>query len=449
MGTEYSVFMIILAFFLIFLNAFFVLSEFSIVKIRKSKIEELVKDDVKNSAIALEIVNNLDTYLSATQLGITLSSLALGWIGEPAFSKFIEYPLKHIFGASNLFVSSVGFVIAFTLITLLHVVLGELVPKSIAISNSEKVTLKIVKPLYIFWVIFSPVIKSFDFLARLALKILGIKSLKENELTHSEEEIRIIVGESLKGGVLDSTESEIIQNAVSFSDTIAKEIMTPRRDIVCLNKQDDFEDNLKVIQNSNFTRFLYIDDNKDNVVGIIHVRDILLNKLNIKSEKKDFDNFDDIVRPIMIVPENNSISKILSRMNKERVSAALVVDEYGGTSGLITMEDIVEELVGDINDEHDIEDNVEFKKINENSYEIIGRFCVEDFENLMESNFDEELEQVTIGGYVFNLFERLPQVGDIIEDNKFIYEVIKMNATSIQTLKVSKKNILDKENLED
>lgn len=439
MGTEFSVFMMLLAFFLIFLNAFFVLSEFSIVKIRKSKIEEFVKDDVDNSAIALEIVNNLDTYLSATQLGITLSSLALGWIGEPAFSRIIEYPLKHFFGASNLFISSVSFIVAFTFITLLHVVLGELVPKSIAIANTEKVVLKIVKPLYIFWVIFSPIIKTFDFLAAFALKMLGLKNLKESA-THSEEEIRIIVGESLKGGVLDSTESEIIQNAVSFSDTIAKEIMTPRSDMVCLNKQDSLEENLEVIKTSKFTRFVYIDDDKDNVIGIIHVRDILLNDLK-NENTRDFDN---IARSIMIVPENNSISKILTMMNKERVSAALVVDEYGGTSGLITMEDIVEELVGDINDEHDEELSAEFKKLSENSYEIIGRFEVEDFENLMNFSFDEELEQVTIGGYVFNLFERLPNVGDIIEDDYFTYEVTEMNATSIQSLKVSRKNILQK-----
>lgn len=438
MGTEFSVFMMLLAFFLIFLNAFFVLSEFSIVKIRKSKIEEFVKDDVDNSAIALEIVNNLDTYLSATQLGITLSSLALGWIGEPAFSRIIEYPLKHFFGASNLFISSVAFIIAFTFITLLHVVLGELVPKSIALASTEKVVLKIVKPLYIFWVIFSPIIKTFDFLAAIALRLLGLKNLKENVLTHSEEEIRIIVGESLKGGVLDSTESEIIQNAVSFSDTIAKEIMTPRSDMICLNKQASLEENLEVIKTSKFTRFVYIDDDKDNVIGIIHVRDILLNDLK-NENARDFDN---IARSIMIVPENNSISKILTMMNKERVSAALVVDEYGGTSGLITMEDIVEELVGDINDEHDEELVTEFKKLNDNSYEIIGRFEVEDFENLMDFEFDEDLEQVTIGGYVFNLFERLPNVGDIIEDEYFTYEVTKMNATSIQSLKVSRKNIL-------
>lgn len=425
--------MVILAAVFIFLNGFFVLSEFSIVKVRKSRLEELVKDKVPNAKLAYKMSNSLDTYLSATQLGITLSSLALGWIGEPAVANLIEAPLKTYFGIDGVAVHTIAFIIAFTLITLLHVVLGELVPKSVAIAKAEKSVLFIAKPLYMFWVIFFPVIRTFDFIASLSLKAIGIKPAKDSELAHSEEEIKIIVGESLKGGVLDSMESEIIKNAVDFSDTVAKEIMTPRKDMVCLNKQKSFEENMKVIEESKYTRFPYVDGSKDIVLGMIHIRDILQNNL------RDIDtNLDKIVRKFIIVPENSSISKILVMMNKDRISAALVVDEYGGTAGLLTMEDIIEEILGDINDEHD-DKSQDYKKLSDDVFEFNGRFEIEAVEEIMDISFDEETEQLTIGGYVFNLFERLPIVGDKIDDENCIYEVTKMDGASIGTVKVTLK----------
>ncbi|QKF70234.1 HlyC/CorC family transporter [Campylobacter hyointestinalis subsp. lawsonii] len=438
MDTEPFI-MVILAAVFIFLNGFFVLSEFSIVKVRKSRLEELVKDKVPNAKLAYKMSNSLDTYLSATQLGITLSSLALGWVGEPAVANLIETPLKTYFGIDGIAVHTIAFIIAFTLITLLHVVLGELVPKSVAIAKAEKSVLFIAKPLYIFWVIFFPVIRTFDFIASLSLKTIGIKPAKDSELAHSEEEIKIIVGESLKGGVLDSMESEIIKNAVDFSDTVAKEIMTPRKDMVCLNKQKSFEENMKAIEDSKYTRFPYIDGSKDIVLGMIHIRDILQNNLrNIDT------NLDNIVRKFIIVPENSSISKILVMMNKDRISAALVVDEYGGTAGLLTMEDIIEEIVGDINDEHDDKDQ-NYKKIADDTYEFNGRFEIESVEEIMGICFDEETEQLTIGGYVFNLFERLPIVGDKIDDENCIYEVTKMDGASIGAVKVTLLNSNDNE----
>lgn len=425
--------MVILAAVFIFLNGFFVLSEFSIVKVRKSRLEELVKDKVPNAKLAYKMSNSLDTYLSATQLGITLSSLALGWIGEPAVANLIEAPLKTYFGIDGVAVHTIAFIIAFTLITLLHVVLGELVPKSVAIAKAEKSVLFIAKPLYMFWVIFFPVIRTFDFIASLSLKATGIKPAKDSELAHSEEEIKIIVGESLKGGVLDSMESEIIKNAVDFSDTVAKEIMTPRKDMVCLNKQKSFEENMKVIEESKYTRFPYVDGSKDIVLGMIHIRDILQNNL------RDIDtNLDKIVRKFIIVPENSSISKILVMMNKDRISAALVVDEYGGTAGLLTMEDIIEEILGDINDEHD-DKSQDYKKLSDDVFEFNGRFEIEAVEEIMDISFDEETEQLTIGGYVFNLFERLPIVGDKIDDENCIYEVTKMDGASIGAVKVTLK----------
>lgn len=432
MDTDHSFIMLILAFVFILLNAFFVLSEFSIVKVRKTRLEELVKDKIPNAKLALDMSNKLDTYLSATQLGITLSSLALGWIGEPAVAWFIEKPMVAIFHMNEVAIHSIAFIVAFTLITLLHVVIGELVPKSIAIAKAEKAALFVSKPLHIFWIIFSPVIKIFDLLSIGILKLIGIKRAKDSDLKHSEEEIKIIASESLKGGVLDSLETEIIKNAVDFSDTVAKEIMTPRKELICLNKQKSFDENYKIILESKFTRFPYIDGNKDNVLGMIHIRDIL--------GQKDIKNFDHIMRKILIVPENSSIAKILPMMNKERLFAAVVIDEYGGTAGFITMEDIVEEIFGDINDEHD-ENQPIYKKLGENIFEFRGRSEIEVVEDIMNISFDDETEQMTIGGYVFNLLGCLPIVGDKIEDENCIYEVLKMDGRSIYSLKVIKKEV--------
>lgn len=429
MDTDSSGLMLILAFVFVLLNAFFVLSEFAIVKIRKSKLEELSKDGVKNAKMAYEITNSLDSYLSATQLGITISSLALGWIGEPAVAMLIEKPINSIFEANATVIHSVSFIISFTFITLLHVVLGELVPKSVAIATPEKSVLFVAKPLHAFWVIFKPFIAVFDFLAGGILKLIGIRPAGENEIAHSEEEIKIIVAESLKGGVLDSIETQIIKNAVDFSDTVAKEIMTPRKQMICLNAQKSYDENYKKVIESKYTRFPYIDGSKDSVLGMIHIRDIL------QSDKKDFNK---IVRKILIVPENSSIASILSMMNKERISAALVIDEYGGTSGLITMEDIIEEVLGDINDEHD-ESEVKFRSIKDGIYELVGTYEIEDFEEITGVDFDDDVEEITIGGYVFNLIGRLPKVGDKTEDENFIYEVLKMDGNIIQTLKAIKK----------
>ncbi|EAL52793.1 transporter, putative [Campylobacter upsaliensis RM3195] len=428
--TSYSIFMIFVAFVLVFLNGFFVLSEFSIVKVRRSKLEEMVKEKKPNAKKALDVTSKLDTYLSACQLGITLSSLALGWIGEPAIAKMLETPLLKL-GLNAVLIHTIAFVIAFSIITLLHVVLGELVPKSIAIAIADKVVLWVARPLHWFWILFLPCIKIFDILAALTLKIFGIKPAKEHELTHSEEEIKIIASESQKGGVLDEFETEIIRNAVDFSDTVAKEVMTPRKDMICLNKQKSYSENMQIICEHKHTRFPYIDGSKDTILGMVHIRDIVQNELNTKSE-----NLDNFVKPLILVPENLSISKVLVMMNKERSHTALVIDEYGGTAGLLTMEDIMEEIIGEIKSEHE-EDN--YKKLADNIYEFQGRCDIEKVEELLLITYDEDLEQVTIGGYVFNLLGRLPVVGDRIEDELCYYEVKKMDGNSIERVKVVKK----------
>lgn len=431
-NAGYSTLMILAALFFVFLNAFFVLCEFSIVKVRHSKLEQLLKEKKGGAKQALEISSNLDTYLSACQLGITLSSLALGWLGEPAIARLLSAWLENTTLSPTL-THTISIAIAFALITLLHVVLGELVPKSVAIALADKTALLVARPLHIFWLLFYPLIKTFDFLAMLSLKFIGIKPAKESETVHSDEEIKIIASESQRGGVLDEFETEIIRNAVDFSDIVAKEVMTPRKDMICLNKNKSYDENMKIVSEYKHTRFPYINDSKDSILGMIHIRDLMKNEI-VGGQKR----LDDFVRPMFLVPENVSISKILIRMNKERTHTALVVDEYGGTAGLITMEDIMEEIVGDINDEHD--DKIEdYKKLSDDIYEFKGRYDIESVEELLNIVYPEDLDQVTIGGYVFNLLGRLPVVGDKAEDELCYYEVKRMDGNAIDKVKVMKK----------
>lgn len=422
-----SIGMLLLALFLVFLNAFFVLSEFAIVKVRRSKLEELSKSGKKNAELALKISNSLDTYLSATQLGITLSSLALGWIGEPALARLLEGSFSVIFGDNPILLHTISFIIAFTIITLLHVVLGEIVPKSIAIAKAEQSSLLVARPLYLFWMLFYPLIKFFDILAAFVLKNIGIQPSGEHDNAHSDEELKIIVTESLKGGFIDSVEGEIIKNAVNLSDTVAKEIMTPRRDIVCIDSEMSYEENMEVVTTTRHTRYPYCHEDKDNITGMIHIRDLLNNMLS-----KEPKPLKDLERPIIVVPENASISDILIQMNREQVHLALVADEYGGTAGLLTMEDILEEIVGDTSDEHDTKCE-KIKQIDENCYEFNGMVDIESVAEILGAEFEDD-QAVTIGGHVFNLLGHMPTVGEKIVDGEYEYEVLEIQNNRIQKL---------------
>jgi len=420
--------MVIAALFLVLLNGFFVLSEFAIVKVRRSKLEEMVKLRKPNASLALKMSNSLDTYLSATQLGITLSSLALGWIGEPALAKLIEPVFTYFFGNNPVLLHTVSFTIAFTAITFLHVVFGELIPKSIAIAKAETMALIIARPLYIFWLLFYPLIRFFDIVAAFFVKRMGISQASEHEMAHSEEELRIIVNESFKGGYIDSVESEIIKNAVDFSETVAREIMTPRKDMICINSEKSFDENVLLITTTRYTRYPYCHGGKDNISGMIHTRDLLNSALMHQSV-----DMSQLVRSIIMVPENASISDILTKMKKERIHIALVVDEYGGTSGLLTMEDILEEIVGDASDEHDSKIEM-IRKIDDATFEFDGMVNLEKVEEIMDVIFHESQQSVTIGGRVFNLIGRLPEVGDIVNDEICSYEILEINHKRIKKL---------------
>ncbi|STQ85621.1 HlyC/CorC family transporter [Helicobacter muridarum] len=421
--------MVILAFILILLNAFFVLSEFALVKIRRSKLEELVKQNNQTAKLALKMSHSLDSYLSATQLGITLSSLALGWVGNH-ITALILHSLAGVFSNNQDIINAMSLLISFSLVTLLHVILGEIVPKSIAIARSEQACLAIARPLYMFWAIFYPVIKFFDFASAMFLKLLKVEAHHE---AHSDEELKIIVGESLKGGYLDSIEGEIIKNAVDFSDTLAREIMTPRKNMICLDKTFDYQKNIDIITSPPYhTRYPYCEGSKDKILGIIHIRDII--SVSIKNNNQSAP-FDSLVKKMLVVPESASISQIMLKMNKKKVDTALVIDEYGGTAGMITAEDIMHEIMGNIIVGPTPAD--ELKKIDDKSYEVDGKIELEKIEELFKFEYEEYFMQVTIGGYVLNLFGDMPNVGDKISDSLCQYEVLSVEEHRIKKLKIT------------
>lgn len=434
MSPAYSyVINLILVLVLVFCNAFFVVSEFAIVKIRRTRLEELAHAGSKRAKKALHISEHLNTYLSATQLGVTLASLGLGWLGEPAVSRLLENLLSGYIADNSVLLHSLSFGIAFTFITLLHVVLGELVPKSMAIQDTERYVMLISVPLYAFNKICTPIIWCFDHVSLWILKLMGVQQADENDDAHSEEEIKLIIDASQKGGVIDDTESEIIQNAISFSEIFAHEIMIPRQEMKCIYQNSSFNEVMEFVKQNKHTRFPLCAGDKDQILGMIHIRDLLECK---NTQHKDI--LSKIVRNILFVPENKSISEILHEMMRKRIHLAIVVDEYGGTAGLLSMEDILEELVGEIRDEHDEVTEEPVKVINERVCEFDGLYLVEDAYDCLDLPYCEH-EESTMGGYVFNLLGREPQVGDKAEDEYCSYEVIKVDNMRIARVKTTVK----------
>ncbi len=416
---------------LIFFNAFFVVSEFAIVKIRRTKLEEMIKNGNKRAAIALKVTEHLDSYLSAIQLGITLASLGLGWIGEPAVAHLFEDLFGEIFSQNPILLHSVSIAVAFGLITLLHVVLGELIPKSLAIQKTETFVLIIAYPLYMFKRIFYPFIWVLDTITIKILHLMGVEPASEHDAAHSEEEIKLIVNASQRGGVIDDTERDIIQNAIDFSEICAHEVMVPRQDMQCLFLNDTFDKVMSQVKRSKHTRYPLCDKDRDNVVGMIHIRDLLEHC----EEKLEKGRLNKIARQILFVPENQSISEVLHLMMRKRTHIAIVVDEYGGTAGLLSMEDILEELVGNILDEHDIAGMEEIHKVDEKVCEFDGKVLIEDAYECMGLP-QRECDETTIGGYVFTLIGRAPKVGDKVEDDLCVYEVIAAGRMRVKRVKV-------------
>lgn len=426
----YSSLKLFAAILLVLINGFFVVAEFSLVKIRKTRLEELVHQGNQRAKLALKIVSSFDTYLGATQLGITLASLALGWLGEPAVSDLLRPLLEELLPGSDWLLTPISIALGFIIITFLHIVLGELVPKAMAIQRAEGTALFAVWPLYIFHKIGYPIIVLFNQAAKAILGSLGIKAANEADLAHSEEELRMIVSASQRGGILDQMESELIDNVFDFADRLAREVMVPRQDMVCLFTDDPFEESMKVVRETHHTRFPLCVEDKDHVIGMIHLRDLMDFDLCGTAEK----NLQTIMREILVIPEGMSVAKLLQLMRRKRIHLAVVADEYGGTAGLVAMEDVLEQIVGDIQDEHDEVMEIEIQRLPDGCYEFDGRVLLEDVFELLNIDLEEH-EEDTIGGYIFGLLGRRPEVGDKVGIGGYHFEVLRVNGFRIMRVK--------------
>ena len=405
---------IVIVFLLVFMNAFFVATEFAMVKVRKSRIETLVVEGTTNAKHTLKVVKNLNSYLSACQLGITLASLGLGWIGEPAVADMLS-PLFRLFNLQESAIHSISFILGFSLITGFHIVLGELVPKSLAIISAEKIAMYTALPLIMFYNLTFPVMWAFNHSTSLVLKLFGVSMVDEHEVAHTDEEIKLLVEESYNHGLIDKTELTFIDNIFDFSERTVKEIMIPRTDMACIYLEDSFEDIIAFTLDQQHTRYPVCKDNKDNVIGFIHIKDLYKQKI-----QGDSKNIEDIIREIKFVPESLSISELLKVLKMEKVQMAIIIDEYGGTFGLVTVEDILEEIVGEIQDEFDEEGN-EIIKNEDGTYHVDGKVLIEDVLELLD--IEIEVENIdTIGGWIYSRLDSYPQINDkiIYEDYEFI-----------------------------
>lgn len=389
----------ILILFLVLLNGFFVAAEFAMVKARSSRIDTMALDGNRRARFASLLTNNLDAYLSACQLGITLASLGLGWIGEPAIAKAIE-PMLLKFGFNDVAIHTIAFIIAFSIITVLHIVLGELAPKTIAIRKAEKVTLWTALPLIVFYKIMYPFIWLLNGTANWMLKRIGIEPANEHESAHTEEEIRILMKESHKSGLIDNTELTLVDNIFDFAETHAREIMIPRTEMVCLYANLTFEENQAITLKEMHTRYPVCDGDKDNIIGFVHIKDML------KVTAQGLHDIRPMTRTITTVPESMQISTLLKLMQKKKTQIAILIDEYGGTSGLVTLEDIMEEIVGEIQDEFD-EERADIERKDDGSHSVNGLMLIEEVNSYFGLDISSD-DYDTIGGWLYAQIEIPP-----------------------------------------
>ncbi|MGO4786312.1 hemolysin family protein [Paenibacillus sp. 2KB_20] len=406
---------LLLVFLLVLLNGVFVAAEFSLVKMRQSRLTQLVSEGNRLAGIALKVNQKLDAYLSATQLGITLTSLGLGWIGEPAISELLVAPIMHSIGFTDeRLISTISVAVGFCIITFLHIVLGELAPKSLAIQRTEGTALILSAPLLWFYRIFLPVIWVLNASANRILKMVGIEPASEAEAAHSEEEIRILMNESAKSGVIDENEMKLMDNLFDFSDLRAREIMLPRTDMDVLFTNYTLEENLQIVNETKHSRYPVATDNKDRIIGFVHITDLLLAE---PDKQRDLAS---LMRPIMDVSESTEISEVLRKMQARHEQLALVVDEYGGTAGILTAEKILEEIVGDLYDE--FEDERPEIEVYDEYFSVDGRMLIEEVNDLTGLMIEEHNVD-SIGGWLFKELEGNPAVGKKTTFDGVVFEV--------------------------
>ncbi len=425
---------LVIAVLLVALNGFFVAAEFAIVKVRVTRVQELAEAGAVGAKMAHRAVTHLDAYLSATQLGITLASLGLGWIGEPAFAHLVE-PLFARIEGREFAAHATAVTVSFLIITFLHIVFGELTPKSLAIMKPEKVTLSVAWPLHLFFLLFYPIIWVLNNVANGVLRLVGLSVAGEHANVHTTEEIRMILAESARGGSLRDSEALLVERSFEFADTPVHAVMAPRVDIVSLSLDWPPERALEVIAAHRHTRYpVVVDDDLDRVEGFIHIGEalpqIVKGRLDLRA----------LLRPIHMAPESQSVERLLRELQSRRSEIALILDEYGGTAGMVTVKDLLEELVGEVNDEMD--NALDEARWVGDRWRLLGSASLA----LVNRELDEALESErfgTLGGWLMGELGRIPEPGDNVETARYRYTILTMDGARVTEVEARSKGAAD------
>lgn len=430
-------FQLLLVIFLIAMNGFFVAAEFACVKIRPSRLETLIQEGSRQAKYAKKLTDHLDASLSVTQLGITLASLGLGWVGEPAVATLI-LPVTHAVGLDDVVGHTISLALAFSIITGLHIVLGELTPKTMAIQNVEKIMLSVALPMLVFHRVMYPFVWLLNHVANWVAHRMGFHTASEGDDAHTEEEIRLLMEESHRQGLIDDTEVDFVDNVFDFTDLNVREIMTPRTDMVCLYLENTMEENIQTILEEQLTRYPICREDKDHIVGFLHVKDLM--RVMAEGRKP---NLRRLARKALIVPESMDVSVLLKTMQKQRSQMAIVVDEYGGTAGMVTIEDIVEEIVGDIQDEFD-EERPTAERRGKRIFSVDAKMLLEELEDILEIDIEDE-DVDTVGGWLYDQIGQTPRVGQMAAAGGNLFYVEEVDGVRITRVLIHCAEDLEKE----
>ncbi|KAA0764334.1 hemolysin family protein [Bacillus sp. SH5-2] len=428
-----EIFNLVMVAILIAFTGFFVAAEFAIVKVRSSRIDQLVAEGKRGALAAKKVTTNLDEYLSACQLGITVTAMGLGWLGEPTIEKLL-HPLFEKWNLNPSVSSVLTFGLAFMLMTYLHVVVGELAPKTMAIQKAEKVTLLLAGPLMMFYKVMYPFIWVLNGSARVVTGLFGLKPASEHEVAHTEEELRLILSDSYESGEINQAEYKYVNNIFEFDNRIAKEIMVPRTEIVGFYLEDSVEEHMKVIQNERYTRYPIFGEDKDDIIGMVNVKDFFIRYMT--EDQKDLSSIRSYMRPIIEVMETTPIHDLLLQMQKKRIPMAVLYDEYGGTAGIVTLEDILEEIVGEIRDEYDEDEAPPIQHVNEQHIIVDGKVLISEVKDLFGLHIEED-DVDTIGGWIMMQNHEIEE-GQHVEAEGYEFKVLEKDAYQIKRVEIRK-----------
>ncbi|KUJ55505.1 hemolysin family protein [Chryseobacterium aquaticum] len=436
---------LLLALFLVLLNGFFVAAEFSIVKVRYSQIQIKAAEGDSMAKQAEHIIKHLDEYLSATQLGITLASLALGWVGESAMHHVIDnifHSLSINFSDST--VTTISVVISFLIITVMHIVFGELIPKSIAIRKAESTTMATAVPLRVFYTVFKPFIWLMNLMSNGVLRLMKIHPASEQEI-HSTEELQLLVKQSADSGEIEEENYEIIKNAFDFTDHSAKQIMVPRQNITSIDFADDLNEIINKIMESGYSRIPVYENSIDNIIGVFYTKEIIREFVKRKGILSHED-LRELMRESFFVVGSKKISDLLKIFQQKKQHLAIVIDEFGGTEGIITLEDILEELVGEIQDEEDDEEKL-VDKVGENIFWVKATQPLDEINESLPKKLtvSEESEYNTLAGFILHALQDIPEENQEFDLENYHFKILKMNNKSVEMVELTynEPNIVD------